>query len=30
MLLPGATHFSMLTPGRDADAVVDVLRRYLE
>jgi len=29
-LLPGATHFSMLTPGRDADAVVDVLRRYLE
>ncbi|OSX72316.1 hypothetical protein BU14_0446s0011 [Porphyra umbilicalis] len=28
-LLPGVTHFSWVTPGRDADAMVGVLRRYL-
>ena len=28
-LLPGVRHFSFLTPGRDADAMVEVLRRYL-
>jgi len=28
-LLPGVTHFNFLTPGRDADAMVKVLRRYL-